>query len=166
MTSQNHDSEQWSPQGPVTELSEQNCWILLGDLNMGRLGVSVNDQPNIFPVNYFVDGRSIIFRTADGTKKSELLTNSSVVFEADERTDDGAWSVTVKGSAAVVEDERGIPRAAHEALPEWIPTKEFVYVRITPAEVHGRRFERRVRPGLFRSGDASFQEQSVTNWFG
>lgn len=166
MTSPNHDSEQWSPQGPVTELSDQHCWALLAELNIGRLGVSVNDQPDIFPVNYFVDGASIIFRTAEGTKKSGLLRNRSVVFEADARTDDGAWSVTVKGSAAVVEDESVIPRAAQDALPEWIPTQEFVYVRIAPTEVHGRRFARRVQPELLKSGYAGPGPQRVTNWFG
>lgn len=147
MTAADVDLEEWSPQGPVTELSTQHCWRLLTAHGFGRLGVSVDDQPEIFPVDYFADGASIVFRTANGTKKEELLANRRIVFEVDERTESGAWSVTVKGQADVVPDGE-IPRAAKDALPWWTPTSEFVYVRITPSVLRGRRFERHLRPDL------------------
>lgn len=138
------DLDGWSPQGPVTELAPAGSWELLKSSSFGRLGLSVDDQPEIFPVNYHSDGTTILFRTAAGTKLHELMLNRSVVFEADARTDHGSWSVVVKGTAAVVDDPDEIAAADRLPLPPWIPTQTFVYVRITATDIHGRRFLRGV----------------------
>ena len=50
------DLPEWSAQGPVIELSEERCWSLIAGAGVGRLGVSIDEQPEIFPVNYFADG--------------------------------------------------------------------------------------------------------------
>jgi Cft2 family RNA processing exonuclease len=39
----------------------------------GRLGASINGRPEIFPLYFHVDKRSVVFRTADGTKLRELI---------------------------------------------------------------------------------------------
>ncbi|RFA23284.1 pyridoxamine 5'-phosphate oxidase family protein [Subtercola boreus] len=144
MTTQ--DFTEWSPQGPVTELSTEHCWRLLTETNIGRLGVSVDNQPEIYPVNYIADGTSVVFRTARGTKLNELLSNNSVVFEVDEQVENGAWSVTLKGTATVLGPEIPGASTADETLPRWVPTAEYLYVRITPRDIRGRRFEHQLRP--------------------
>ncbi|RFA07766.1 hypothetical protein B7R21_15880 [Subtercola boreus] len=142
MTTQ--DFDEWSPQGPVTELSVEHCWNLLKANNIGRLGLSVDNKPEIFPVNYIADGKSVVFRTARGTKLRELLTNNSVVFEIDEQIENGSWSITLKGTAIVLGPE--IPNSPHaDELPRWVPTAEYLYVRITPTDIQGRQFERQLR---------------------
>ncbi len=143
MPSQLDNVDEWSPQGPVTELSDEESWLLLDGSSFGRLGVSLDDQPEIFPVDYAADGASILFRTAAGTKLHELIANGSVVFEVDSRTDGSAWSVTVKGRAHVLESPAEIEVADQESLPDWHPTKPFVYVRIMPSQIRGRRYQRR-----------------------
>lgn len=140
-----HNTDEWSPQGPVTELSAAECWALLDGTSLGRLGVSVDDQPEIFPVDYHADGSSVLFRTAEGTKLHGLLKNHSVVFEADSRIGDAAWSVTVKGTAEVLSSFDEIDHADRRPLPEWQPTKPFVYVRIVPTTITGRRLSRHLR---------------------
>jgi nitroimidazol reductase NimA-like FMN-containing flavoprotein (pyridoxamine 5'-phosphate oxidase superfamily) len=139
---QRNSVDEWSPQGPVTELSDEESWLLLDGSSFGRLGVSLDDQPEIFPVNYVADGLSILFRTAEGTKLHDLLANASVVFEADEQTSDAAWSVTVKGRARVLETVSEIEDADQQTLPDWHPTQSFVYVRITPSGIRGRQYRR------------------------
>jgi hypothetical protein len=134
--------DEWSPQGPVTELSDEQSWLLLDGSSFGRLGVSVDNQPEIFPVNYAADGASILFRTAAGTKLHDLIANGSVVFEADGQTGNSAWSVTVKGTARVLGTVADIKVADQQTLPDWHPTKPFVYVRIEPSQIRGRQYKR------------------------
>ena len=50
------DEATWTPQGPTERLSEGHCWELLGAGMFGRLAVSVENKPLIFPVNYGVQG--------------------------------------------------------------------------------------------------------------
>jgi hypothetical protein len=139
-------TEDWSPQGPVEILSEQQAWSLLEGANFGRLAVSVANQPEIFPVNFCADGRSILFRTSEGTKLLELTINSSVAFETDHHSEAEAWSVIVKGHAAALERQEEIYAADQLPLTPWIPTLKYIYVRITPTEVTGRRFARGPEP--------------------
>jgi len=40
-------------------LSETECWNLLGSIALGRLVTSVDGQPEIFPVNFVVQHRSV-----------------------------------------------------------------------------------------------------------
>jgi hypothetical protein len=143
----NTDStELWSPQGPVSILSEEEAWMLLDGSSFGRLAVSVRNQPQIFPVNYYADGRTILFRTAEGTKLLELTINSWVAFETDSYTESHAWSVVVKGHAAAIESQSEIFEADKLPLSPWIPTLKYIYVRIVPTEISGRRFERGPEP--------------------
>ena len=126
---------------PVTILEESRCWDLLASQEVGRLATAVQGFPEIFPVNFVVDGESIVFRTAEGSKLLELVINAHVCFEVDGWTDNGGWSVVLKGSASVVPS--GEEHDVVEALPlrPWVPTVKTNFVRVTPTEVTGRRFE-------------------------
>ena len=138
--SESRTFDEWSPQGPVEELSEPSCWELLRLESFGRLAVSVDNQPQLFPVDYFADDGDILFRTAEGSKLRDLRENNSVAFEVDCRTRAESWSVVIYGTAEVVTDAHKIARADRAALPEWIPTAPYVYVTITPSTVRGRRY--------------------------
>ena len=70
----------------VTHLTDEDCWNRLGLQQLGRLVTHVGEVFDIFPVNYVVDGRSIVFRTAEGSKLTELSINDAVLFEAIEQT--------------------------------------------------------------------------------
>jgi nitroimidazol reductase NimA-like FMN-containing flavoprotein (pyridoxamine 5'-phosphate oxidase superfamily) len=142
MLESDHDEDGWSPQGPVTELSQERNWELLEAAAFGRLGVSVDNKPRIYPVNYCALGRSILFRTAAGSKLQDLLANREVVFEVDGRTDHATWSVIVDGTAQIVNDPDEIAGADRLPMPHWIPTATYVWVKITPSTVTGRRFLR------------------------
>ena len=44
-------------------LTPDECWRLLGKRVVGRVGFDVGRGPRIHPVNYRVDGRSVVLRT-------------------------------------------------------------------------------------------------------
>ena len=51
---------------PISILSETECWNLLSSVALGRLVTSVDGEPAIFPVNFVVQHRTVLFRTAEG----------------------------------------------------------------------------------------------------
>jgi hypothetical protein len=127
----------------MQELTVDDCWELLRFTEVGRLAVSVGEWPDIFPVNYVVDDRSIVFRTAEGTKLAAAVLGRAVAFEIDGYDPDGgeAWSVVAKGPA--IELGSMVELFAAEDLPlfPWHASPKPRYVRIRPEAVTGRRFE-------------------------
>lgn len=84
-------------QSPVTRLSEAEAWELLRSSPVGRLATVINRQPDVFPVNFVVEGTSVIFRTAEGSKLLQVTVNERVAFQADGWVTDTGWSVVAKG---------------------------------------------------------------------
>jgi len=124
----------------VHRLTEDACWDALLSASLGRLAVSVGGQPEIFPVNFIAADRRLVFRTSPGTKLSELTVNNRVAFETDGVGRDEAWSVVVKGTAAILERQLDIYTADMLPLRPLIPTVKTIYVEITATEITGRRF--------------------------
>ena len=85
-------------ENPITEVPEDSCWGYLDTAEVGRLATSVNDQPEVFPVNYVVDGQSIVFRTAAGSKLEDIVTNNRVAFEADGWTEETGCAAAPRSS--------------------------------------------------------------------
>jgi uncharacterized protein len=126
---------------PVTHLSEMESWALLRGRPVGRLATAVAKIPDVFPVNYVVDDRSIVFRTAQGSKLLGLVINNQVAFEVDDWEQDlGGWSVVCRGRASVLEDPDERARAATLDLKPWLPTVKTHYVRIAVDHIVGRAF--------------------------
>lgn len=123
-------------------LSEAVCWERLRKSSIGRLGVVQDDQPAIYPVNYLVDGTSILFRTAPGSKVSNAQQLDRVAFEIDgfEPQQGDAWSVLIKGFARQLDSSAEIDRADELPLFPWVTADRSAWVRIVPVEVTGRRF--------------------------
>lgn len=130
-----------NPSDAVTNLSETECWELLATQKLGRLGTSVVNEPEIFPVNFVVDDRTILFRTAGGSKLLELTINNKVAFEVDDHDDEEGWSVLIRGVADPLEHSTDIAAAERLGLQPWIPTIKRVFVRIRPHVITGRRFK-------------------------
>ena len=85
----------------IVPLDTETCWRLLTQEEVGRLAVSVGRHPDLFPLNYIVDGDTLVFRTAEGAKLAALAIDSAVAFEIDgyDASAGEAWSVVVKGRA-------------------------------------------------------------------
>ena len=122
----------------VVTLNEEQCWNLLARGQVGRLALSVDGEPDIFPVNYVADGPRLLFRTAPGSKLAGLGENPRVAFEVDEYDDTYAASVIVKGVAERLQLQREIDEADALPLSPWIPTLKYRWVRIAPTQITGR----------------------------
>lgn len=125
---------------PVTTLSVSESWDLLARVALGRLVTSVAGQPEIFPVNFAIQHRTVLFRTAEGTKLASAAINSRVLFEADDHNPAEGWSVIVKGSASLLSTDEEIQEAEQSSLLPWTAWLKPNYVRILPVSITGRHF--------------------------
>lgn len=126
---------------PITVLSESESWRLLASTGLGRLVTSADAEPEIFPVNFVVQDRTVLFRTAEGTKLVSAAINNRVLFEADERNAVEGWSVIVKGVARMLHTDEDIEIAERAQLQPWTATLKLHYVRVIPTQITGRRFQ-------------------------
>lgn len=126
----------------ITILDIHTCLGLLRTSEVGRLGVSIMNQPDIFPINYVVDRGTIVFRTAEGTKLAAGLLGRGVAFEVDgyDREAGEAWSVVIKGTAVEIEKMYEMFDALDLPLFPWHAGSKHRFVRIEPDEITGRRF--------------------------
>ncbi len=125
---------------PITVISEDDSWNLLASQALGRLVTSIAGQPEIFPVNFVVQRRTVLFRTAEGTKLLSAAINNQVAFEADEHNVAEGWSVIVRGTARLLRTSAEIEEAERAQLLPWTATLKLQYVRVIPSEITGRRF--------------------------
>ena len=111
-----------------------------GGQPVGRLVVAGAGEPSVFPLNFVVDGESIIFRTQTGSKLNGI-TRSLATFQVDEIDAAGrGWSVTFEGLAQeVLDSDPASLWARIEALElqSWPGGDRPHVVRITPYAVRG-----------------------------
>lgn len=125
---------------PMTAIGEDESWALLSSVTLGRLATCVGDVPDIFPVNFVVQRRTVLIRTAEGTKLSSAAANQRVAFEADLHDVEQGWSVVVKGLAHVVQSAMELHDAERAQVLPWTATTKLRYLRVLPTTVTGRRF--------------------------
>ena len=133
---------------PMEILDVPECLRLVRSAKVGRLGIAIMNVPDIFPINFVVDGGDVVFRTAEGTKFAAAVLGTSVAFEVD-GYDAGAgeaWSVVIKGPAVEITDMYELFDAEELPLFPWHNSPKYRFVRIESEEVTGRRF--RVNPIL------------------
>ncbi|HRO31688.1 MULTISPECIES: pyridoxamine 5'-phosphate oxidase family protein [Micrococcaceae] len=125
---------------PILVLDEDQCWRVLENTRHGRLGLRVNDELDLVPVNFVARDKRIYFRTAPGNKLAELTINPKVIFEADGILSDEAWSVLARGHARVLEKDEEIEFAESLSIDPWVPTYKDFYVEVNVNRVTGRHF--------------------------
>jgi uncharacterized protein len=67
----------------VTDLSAEECWDMLRSEEFGRLAFRLVDEVHITPINYAVEGGTLLFRTAEGDKLLGVVMGAGVAFEVD-----------------------------------------------------------------------------------
>lgn len=143
---------------PLEVLDESTCWELLRSVPVGRLAIPIGDgHVEIFPVNHLVDQGSLVFRTAPGTKVSEIAPperpgelpadrTCRVAFEADDASSVAAgdevmaWSVVVQGTASLLTKPTDLFDSFDLDVRPWHLASKPFFVRIVPETVTGRRF--------------------------
>jgi nitroimidazol reductase NimA-like FMN-containing flavoprotein (pyridoxamine 5'-phosphate oxidase superfamily) len=124
----------------LEELDRDECMRLVAHEPIGRLAVVVAGQPLIFPVNFAIDGNSIVLRTDFGTKLHGAR-NGPVVFECDgiDRGYHTGWSVLVHGVAEEVVEPLEVARLERLPLRAWLPGPKPIWLRLRSTTISGRR---------------------------
>ncbi|HEU4514561.1 MAG TPA: pyridoxamine 5'-phosphate oxidase family protein [Nocardioidaceae bacterium] len=128
--------------GLLQEMSTEECLGLLAASVVGRAAICTPDGPHVVPVNYAVDGDSIVFRTTPYSVLGTYAWAGDIAFEVDQ-IDMGShrgWSVVARGHGEMVEDVEEIEeiRWAHDPKP-WAEGARPLFVRLRWRELTGRR---------------------------
>ena len=126
----------------MDELTATECRDLLTTQEVGRVAVCTPQGPQILPVNFAVDGASLVFRTAPYGVLGRHAWNSRIAFEVDhlDPASRSGWSVVARGAGEMIEDaeELGEVRAFRNPQP-WAPGSRLLYVRLVWDSLTGRR---------------------------
>ncbi len=126
----------------VEELTSASCWTLLREAPIGRIALSGDDGIEVFPVNYVVDGGSVVFRSGIGTKLRLIADGSPCTFQVDEIdvVHQLVWSVVAKGVVRPIAGHDAITATFDMEVPTWQRGPKPTYLRVTPTALTGRRF--------------------------
>lgn len=125
----------------LVHLTETECWEKVGARGVGRIAVPAEPSPVVVPVNYTVDARTFVYRTAPHGVAA-VPHGSPLSFQVDridDRTREG-WSVLVTGTAEHLTDPDTIRRLEDRSGAEpWAGGSRPLWIRIRPEGITGRR---------------------------
>jgi nitroimidazol reductase NimA-like FMN-containing flavoprotein (pyridoxamine 5'-phosphate oxidase superfamily) len=124
-------------------LSSDECFQLLATHEIGRVGVLAGGYPLILPVNYRLDGTTVVIRTHQGTIL-QSAEHANVTFEVDDidRGSRSGWSVLIRAQAEEVgEAHRAdlVERTHQTGVEPWAPGAKDSWIRLITHEISGRR---------------------------
>lgn len=127
--------------GELEVLDEHECRELLVQASVARLGLSADSLPVILPVNFVVDGDSIVFRTGPGLKLSAAAAGDVACLEVDDidTLGHGGWSVLVTGRLREITEPEELEDAKGLPLAPWWHRVDQRYVRLSMDLLSGRR---------------------------
>ncbi len=123
-------------------LSPDECFRLLRQTAVGRIGFVERGGPVILPVNFAVDGRAAVFKSGVGSKLSAAMMQEPVCLEVDDwdTLSHTGWSVLARGVADVVLEEDETDRLDRLPVQPWTrPDVRWHWVRVMIEDMTGRR---------------------------
>ncbi|MEP6665722.1 MAG: pyridoxamine 5'-phosphate oxidase family protein [Nocardioidaceae bacterium] len=131
--------------GLLQELTQAECFELIGAKSVGRIAFSGDHGPVVLPVNYVLDSGTVLFRTSPYTTIATALRDTPAAFEVDDVDDflQSGWSVLVQGHAAYVDDDAELPSERFNRPEPWVDGARTLYIRVTPQTITGRRIHPR-----------------------
>lgn len=122
-----------------SEIPAWDCYQLLDEQRVGRLGIVENGYPVAIPVSYRLTGgpsdRRIVIRTAPGTTIAEYEGRASLEVDQIDEREKTAWSVIARGNLHRLFGDDTFPD------PEpWLIEGRHLWLAISVVAVSGRRF--------------------------
>jgi nitroimidazol reductase NimA-like FMN-containing flavoprotein (pyridoxamine 5'-phosphate oxidase superfamily) len=109
------------PGGLMETLDRDTCFELLRTVAIGRVAWAAEDgHAVVLPVNFVVNGDSVVFRTAEGSKLHAVREGHRLSFEADdvEPALHVGWSVLITGVAEILSEAEQVRRLEdHDNAP-------------------------------------------------
>ncbi|MEV6329926.1 pyridoxamine 5'-phosphate oxidase family protein [Streptomyces sp. NPDC051909] len=135
----------------MDEIDETECWALLDDHGVGRVALMTDEGPEIYPVNYQVVGREVLFMTAEDTPLARAAGSGlTIAFEQDhvDEAFSQGWSVLLGGPVRRVSDREAAQSLRNAAYSTpWAGDGRDTVVVLTPGRVTGRRILVEGAPG-------------------
>jgi nitroimidazol reductase NimA-like FMN-containing flavoprotein (pyridoxamine 5'-phosphate oxidase superfamily) len=122
------------------ELPVDECLNRLASKAIGRLAVATPLGPRIYPVNYVVDGESVVFRTNPYGTLGTFGRGMDVAFEVD-HIDEAVrhgWSVMLLGRGELISSTEIRELARGRGLTSWAGGDKSLYVRLVWRHMTGR----------------------------
>ncbi|HYZ54385.1 MAG TPA: pyridoxamine 5'-phosphate oxidase family protein [Streptosporangiaceae bacterium] len=134
-----------TPRRRLTQLSGAESIRLLSTVPLGRIAFTHRALPAIRTVSHLVEDGDIIIRSHHGSpviSTASLARGVVVAYEAGDIDADAylGWTVTVTGTARLVDDLREGSRYQQELEP-WTTAEEGEVIRIHPGIVSGYRLD-------------------------
>ena len=133
-----------APADGVEVLSESACLDLLASTTIARVGLSAGSLPVILPVNFVLDGGSIVVCTGPGLKLRAAIARDVACLEVDDHDPIGhlGWSVLVTGRLSEIGGEGAVRAAERLPLMPWRHISEAHFIRLSIDLISGRRLRR------------------------
>lgn len=127
----------------LESLTEQECLDLLRTVSYGRVAVvTLEDRPHIFPVNFTLHERTVVFVTGSAVLQ-RWAPLGHIAFEADrvDPTTHEGWDVVVSGEGADISDSLDTSSliARHDRVEQWAPGRKDHWISILAPTFAGRR---------------------------
>ncbi len=126
----------------MLDLSREDCVRLLGAGIAGRVAVSTPTGPHIVPVNYAVDGESILIRTTAYSLLGTYRRDAQLCFEVDQfdYENQRGWSVLARGRSEALHHGRELDRIQQFWAPRpWASGVRPLFLKVVWHELTGRR---------------------------
>lgn len=139
-----HDDTEADAEG-IEVLSESACLDLLGSCSIGRIGLSAGSLPVILPVNFALDGGSVVVATGPGLKLRAAQAHDVACLEVDHHdpVNHLGWSVLVTGRLDEISRPAAMETASRMPLAPWRQISDVHYIRLSVDLLSGRRLRRR-----------------------
>jgi uncharacterized protein len=128
--------------GIIQELGRDECLVLLATERLGRLGVVVDGVPLVLPMQFVLDGETVVLSTNKGTKTFHVpLTSVSFEVDSVDWENGVGWSVLVQGfgediSTSIDEQSEHLRSLVTHS---WAPPPADRWLKIIPRTITGRR---------------------------
>jgi nitroimidazol reductase NimA-like FMN-containing flavoprotein (pyridoxamine 5'-phosphate oxidase superfamily) len=124
---------------PIDHLTSEEAWDVVRTSQVGRIATQHANAPEIHPVTYVVHDEQIYFRTGVASRLLLDTEDQLVAFEVSWQMMQHISSTVIRGAVVVVSEADKV--AELNAMPylDFAPQQEYVWMRIAPNEVRGRR---------------------------
>jgi hypothetical protein len=116
---------------------------LLSQVDVGRVGVSMDALPVILPVHFAVTDESVVFRSTLGTRLDAATLGAVVAFQADgyDPSRTSGWSVMLQGVAAAAPDGAAHSPVGAGSVHPWLSREGGQpLIQLTTDNLRGWRF--------------------------
>ncbi|TDD60661.1 pyridoxamine 5'-phosphate oxidase family protein [Kribbella antibiotica] len=122
-------------------LDAADCLKLMQTVPIGRIVFTEGGLPTVRPVNFTIDGETVVFCTADGDKYRAAERGDIVAFETDsiDAVSQTGWTVTVVGHLSRLTDAETTDVSLDLPARSWVPGRWPHFIRLTVESLRGRR---------------------------